>query len=44
MHHIDYGLGLLRARALDDWPGGDVVDLAAVYEPLVAQDNSPATR
>jgi NDP-sugar pyrophosphorylase family protein len=38
MHHIDYGLGLLRARALDDWPRDDVVDLAAIYGRLVAED------
>jgi len=38
MHHIDYGLGLLRARALDGWPRDDVVDLAAVYGRLVAQN------
>lgn len=38
MHHIDYGLGLLRARALDGWSRDDVVDLAAVYGRLVAED------
>jgi NDP-sugar pyrophosphorylase family protein len=38
MHHIDYGLGLLRARALDGWPRDETVDLAAVYGRLVAQD------
>ena len=37
MQHIDYGLGLLRARALDGWPRDEVVDLAAVYSRLVAQ-------
>ena len=37
MQHIDYGLGLLRARALDGWPRDEVVDLAAVYGRLVAQ-------
>ncbi|MDD2762711.1 MAG: nucleotidyltransferase family protein [Opitutaceae bacterium] len=36
MHHIDYGLGLLQARALDGWPRNEVVDLAAVYGRLVA--------
>ena len=36
MHHIDYGLGLLHARALDGWPRDEVVDLAAVYSRLVA--------
>lgn len=38
MHHIDYGLGLLQARALDDWPRGEVVDLADIYGRLVAHD------
>jgi NDP-sugar pyrophosphorylase family protein len=38
MHHIDYGLGLLQSSALDDWPREDVVDLAAIYGRLVAQD------
>jgi len=36
MHHIDYGLGLLHARALDGWPRDAVIDLAAVYQQLVA--------
>lgn len=36
MHHIDYGLGLLRASAFDPWPKNDVVDLAEVYKKLVA--------
>jgi NDP-sugar pyrophosphorylase family protein len=37
MHHIDYGLGLLHARALDGWPRDEAVDLAAVYGRLVAE-------
>jgi N-acetyl-alpha-D-muramate 1-phosphate uridylyltransferase len=37
MQHIDYGLGVLRARAFDGWPREEVVDLAAVYGRLVAQ-------
>ena len=36
MHHIDYGLGMFRARALDGWPRDAVVDLAAVYGKLLA--------
>jgi len=36
MQHIDYGLGLLRSRVLDDWPRDEVVDLAAIYGKLVA--------
>ncbi len=37
MHYIDYGLGLLHARALDCWPRGEVVDLADVYQQLVRE-------
>jgi len=36
MHHIDYGLGVLRASGLDEWPRDAVVDLADVYSRLVA--------
>lgn len=35
MHHIDYGLGLLRAEALAAYPRDGVVDLAVVYGDLV---------
>jgi NDP-sugar pyrophosphorylase family protein len=35
MEHIDYGLGILRATALDGWPRDSVVDLADVYRDLV---------
>jgi NDP-sugar pyrophosphorylase family protein len=38
MQHIDYGLGLLRASALDEWPRDEVVDLAAIYGKLVAMN------
>ncbi|HWA10182.1 MAG TPA: nucleotidyltransferase family protein [Opitutaceae bacterium] len=38
MHHIDYGLGLLQARAFDGWPRHAVVDLADVYGRLVAEN------
>ncbi len=37
MHHIDYGLGLLQARALAPYPRDQVVDLADVYKKLVAE-------
>jgi len=37
MHHIDYGLGLLRATALNTWPRNEVVDLAEVYKRLVLE-------
>jgi NDP-sugar pyrophosphorylase family protein len=36
MHHIDYGLGLLRAEALKPYPHDEVVDLATVYGQLVS--------
>ena len=36
MHHIDYGLGVFRARAFDGFPHDAVVDLAAVQQALVA--------
>jgi len=38
MHHIDYGLGLLHARALTPYPRDQVVDLADVYKKLVAEN------
>ncbi|PTY05638.1 nucleotidyl transferase [Opitutaceae bacterium EW11] len=37
MHHIDYGLGLLRAEALASCPKNEVVDLADVYKRLVSE-------
>jgi NDP-sugar pyrophosphorylase family protein len=37
MHHIDYGLGLLKKEAFTPWPKNDVVDLADVYKRLVAE-------
>ncbi len=37
MHHIDYGLGLMRAAAFSGWPRDEVVDLAAVYQKLLAE-------
>jgi len=37
MHHIDYGLGLLHARALGSYLRDQVVDLADVYKKLVAE-------
>ena len=37
MQHIDYGLGLLQAAALDGWPQDEVVDLANIYGQLVAR-------
>jgi NDP-sugar pyrophosphorylase family protein len=37
MHHIDYGLGLLRSDVLRRYPSNEVVDLADVYKQLVAE-------
>jgi len=37
MHHIDYGLGLMRPAAFAGWPRDEVVDLAAVYQKLLAE-------
>jgi NDP-sugar pyrophosphorylase family protein len=38
MLHIDYGLGILSARALADYPEGEPLDLAKVYRDLLARD------
>ena len=35
--HIDYGLGALRAEALDAVPVGQRVDLARIYQELLAE-------
>lgn len=37
MRHIDYGLGVLTARALARVPAGQPFDLAAVYQGLLAE-------
>jgi N-acetyl-alpha-D-muramate 1-phosphate uridylyltransferase len=36
MQHIDYGLGALRAEVLNDYPAGCGLDLATIYQDLVA--------
>ena len=38
MHHIDYGLGILRAESLASWPENEPFDLADVYCHLVSED------
>jgi len=38
MKHIDYGLGVLQASALVRYPADRVLDLATVYQDLLAQD------
>jgi NDP-sugar pyrophosphorylase family protein len=37
MKHIDYGLQVLKAEALNGWPKGQKFDLSAVYSSLVEQ-------
>jgi NDP-sugar pyrophosphorylase family protein len=38
MQYIDYGLGVLSARALTSWPDNKSFDLADVYRDLVARN------
>ncbi len=38
MHHIDYGLGVLQAGAFDAYPADTPLDLAAIYQDLLAAD------
>ena len=38
MRHIDYGLGVLQARALRAYPAGQALDLATVYQGLISQN------
>jgi len=38
MSHIDYGLGALRAEALAGYPAVERLDLATVYQDLLARD------
>lgn len=38
MEHIDYGLSVLQASALEHYPADRVLDLATVYQDLLAQD------
>jgi NDP-sugar pyrophosphorylase family protein len=37
MEHIDYGLGALHASALAPYPAGEPLDLARVYQDLLAK-------
>jgi NDP-sugar pyrophosphorylase family protein len=37
MKHIDYGLGVLAANALDPYPADAPFDLAEVYQDLAAR-------
>jgi NDP-sugar pyrophosphorylase family protein len=38
MHHIDYGLGILRAESLASWPDNEPFDLADVYRRLLTEN------
>jgi N-acetyl-alpha-D-muramate 1-phosphate uridylyltransferase len=38
MHHIDYGLGILRAESLASWPDNEPFDLADVYRRLLSEN------
>jgi N-acetyl-alpha-D-muramate 1-phosphate uridylyltransferase len=38
MRHIDYGLGALQAEVFEDYPDGSVIDLAQIYQDLLARD------
>jgi NDP-sugar pyrophosphorylase family protein len=38
MHHIDYGLGILRADSLASWPENEPFDLAEVYRRLLSEN------
>jgi N-acetyl-alpha-D-muramate 1-phosphate uridylyltransferase len=38
MHHIDYGLGILQASAFDAYPADIPLDLAVIYQDLLAAD------
>ena len=42
MRHIDYGLGVLRASALRDFPAGEHFELTSVYQRLLAEDDLAA--
>ena len=36
MHYIDYGLGILQTRTLEDYPADTPIDLAMIYQDLLA--------
>lgn len=38
MHHIDYGVGILRAESLAPWPNDEPFDLAEVYRRLLSEN------
>ena len=42
MRHIDYGLGVFKGEAFRPYPDGEIVDLATVYQDLLARDELAA--
>jgi len=39
MKHIDYGLGVFRASAFTGYAGDEALDLATVYQDLLARND-----
>jgi NDP-sugar pyrophosphorylase family protein len=39
MHHIDYGLGILSAGVLNEWPATEPFDLVSLYQQLIAKNH-----
>lgn len=37
MQHIDYGLGVLQAKVFDNYPADTFIDLATIYQDLLAK-------
>ena len=37
MQHIDYGLGVLQAKVFDNYPADTFIDLATIYQDLLAR-------
>ena len=42
MRHIDYGLGAFRPAAFAGWAVGEALDLAVLYQALIAADDLAA--
>jgi len=38
MQHIDYGMGVLQSQALNPYPADEPLDLATIYQDLLARD------
>ena len=37
MHHIDYGLGILKSEIFDHYPRNQEIDLATIYQDLITR-------